>query len=185
MSRGVAASLAASVVVQLASCYRAEIDLAPLADAAGTANDRPSGASGHAASDSAGGGDAGQAAELGGSAGSAGSDNPVVFVPCEDTPLGPEDQACALTGHKKTAAECSEQDITETGWRGCYDGNCTVCAAGGQVPGYPHYFDWHRCCTMNDRCSNHMSLSYCNPLCPPPTEHDKVAPCGRANPNPG
>jgi hypothetical protein len=176
--------VATLVAVQVASCYRAEIDLAPLADAAGTGNDHPSGASAHAAGGSSAGGDGGQAAEPGGNAGSAGSDNPAVIPPCEDTPLSAEDQACALTGLKKTAAECNDQVGPPAGWQGCYNGGCAVCTLRGELPGYPHYFDWHRCCSMNDTCSNH-DPRYCNALCPPPTEHDKVAPCGRSDPNPG
>jgi hypothetical protein len=52
------------------------------------------------------------------------------------------------------------------------------------LPGYPYYFVWHPCCILNDTCSNHDPL-YCNPLCPKPTEHDRVAPCGAHDPNPG
>lgn len=103
---------------------------------------------------------------------------------CQDEPLSVEHSVCHVTGVKPGVKECAEADGSEYRWRGCYNGGCAVCTLHGELPGYPYYFDWHPCCSKNDTCSNHDPF-VCNALCPAPTEHDKVAPCGKLDPNPG
>jgi len=178
-------------------CYRAEIDLSPLTDTlAGTAN----GGTGAPPSGSGSGG--GGAAESGGSAempehtdtvvrngpliGRGGAGGESFDLPdsasgaCEELVFSADDTTCHIT-KKPTPAMCSQDP---EGWAGCYDGGCTVCTLNHLVPGYPHYFDWHPCCSPNDTCSTHDPVK-CDARCPKPTDHDRVAPCGKSNPNPG
>jgi hypothetical protein len=103
---------------------------------------------------------------------------------CQDEPMSAEHAVCHLTGIKPGVKECAEADSGEHRWKGCYNGGCAVCTLHGELPDYPYYFDWHPCCSKNDTCSNHDPF-VCNALCPLPTEHDKVAPCGKLDPNPG
>lgn len=163
---------------------------APTAGAAGLGGARAGDAG--AAGDGGVAGEAGAAGE-GGVAGSGGSrgtgisEDGIPIKPvgdCEDETLSSAHALCHITGERPGAKECAEADSSEQSWQGCYDGGCSVCTLHGELPGFPYYFDWHPCCSRNDTCSNH-DLFVCNALCPAPTEHDKVAPCGRLNPNPG
>lgn len=175
------------------SCYRAEIDLAPLLDAsdshAGSASGAgaetsPAGGEGGATPDASR-TEAGQASISAGGSGEGGVTSEqagAAGAPAEcdgswrDTV---EDTACRQGG-PPTRAECVEQPLVS--WRGCYDGGCTVCT--DLVESYPYYFKWHPCCIPNHVCSNHQPV-LCNSRCPPPTEHDRIPPCGALDPNPG
>jgi hypothetical protein len=149
----------------LGSCYRAEIDLSPLAETrAGAPSLSETGGSGQQVA-----------------TGDGGEFNEATRSNCQDPPFSPDDLTCHITGEKPTRSMCVADP---KGWPGCYDGGCSVCTHDGVVPGYPYYFKWHPCCSANDTCSNHDPFR-CNPLCPQPTEHDKVAPCGENDPNPG
>jgi hypothetical protein len=156
------------------SCYRAEIDLSLFQDAA--AGRAGAGAGGTASSDPPAGG-AGAAGASG--AGSSGGP-PDVACDSEWLPT-PDDATCDLLGFP-SKAECAEQPAD--GWRGCYNGGCSICTVDGRVPGFPYYLDWHPCCQANDTCSNHMPVM-CNAMCPAPTEHDRVPRCKAPEPNPG
>jgi hypothetical protein len=155
-------ALALALTVQLGSCYRAEIDLSALADPSGGGSAAPLG------------GGASDVSGEGGAGAMSGAPSE-----CHDAPFDTVQATCQLAG---PPALCSEQD--PNGWRGCYLGGCYVCSVDGKVPDYPYYFAWHPCCKPNDTCSNH-DFFYCDPRCPPPTEHDRVAPCGENDPNPG
>ncbi|HVY28383.1 MAG TPA: hypothetical protein VHB79_17630 [Polyangiaceae bacterium] len=202
------------VAIQLGSCYRAEIDLSAYADmvaGAGTTGASSaggdliglagmasgvggiaSGAGGVASGAGAGGDAGGNASAMSGAGGEggtpaqsgdgAGGDSAGAGGQCQDPALSAWDHSCLISGLKPSTKVCAPQDLD--GWKGCYDGGCMVCTRHGVLPGYPYYFAWHPCCSPNDTCSNHNPF-YCNPLCPPPTEHDQVAPCGTDDPNPG
>jgi hypothetical protein len=64
------------------------------------------------------------------------------------------------------------QDVE--GWLGCYDGGCSVCTR--VLLDYPYYLVRHPCCEPNTTCSVHDPF-LCSPLCPPPTERDKLPFC--------
>jgi hypothetical protein len=165
------------------SCYRAEIALTDLMDPAsggttaasgagtpnGAAGVGAGGAAGHDAS--TGGGAAG--GEGGVSAGAAGQSSTTAEPPCIDEQVTPDEEICRQLG-APDRAECSEQ--ASDGWKGCYFGNCLVCAKS--VLDYPYYFDWHPCCKVNDTCSSNDPMR-CNSLCPAPTEREKSPPCFR------
>jgi hypothetical protein len=53
-------------------------------------------------------------------------------------------------------------------------GPCAVCRE--QLRDYPHYFEWHPCCEAKS-CASDAELTECDARCPPPSEHDQVAPC--------
>jgi len=183
VSVGVVACVSA---LSAGGCYRAEIDLSPLTDTlAGTANGgtgaQPSGGTGGTAQS---GGSADTTAHTDtvvrkgpligrGGAGGAGVDLPdSTSGACEEPAFSADDTTCHIT-KKPSAAMCSQDP---SGWPGCYAGSCSVCTLNGIVPGYPHYLDWHPCCSANDACSNHPPVN-CDARCPEPTDHDKVAPC--------
>lgn len=153
----------------LGSCYRAEIDLSPLAEAGGGSGQRLGPSDGGS-----------EPASAGASSGNVDS-NGASGGRCQDPPLSADDQTCLITGEKPTLSMCVADP---KGWPGCYNGGCSVCTQNGVVRDYPYYLRWHPCCSANDTCSNHDKFR-CNSLCPAPTEHDKVPPCGENDPNPG
>jgi hypothetical protein len=138
------------------SCYRAEVDLAPLVD-----DESPAGGGvvmglgGGASGGASGGVD-------GGAAGAA---------TCDPTPEDAIQQQCRL--RMPSTQSCDEQYIVG-GWNGCYNGGCSVCTK--VLIDYPHYFERHPCCQPNITCSTHEPYR-CSPLCPPPTELDKRPVC--------
>lgn len=159
------------------SCYRAEIDLAPLledalAGAGGTASTgTPSGGSAGDAASFAGergsgdGGVGGESAVGGtGVAGSAGAPK------CDPTPDEAIQGQCRLRPPAKQV--CDEQD--KPGWAGCYNGGCSICSE--VLVEFPYYLARHPCCGPNTTCGVHSPL-LCSPLCPPPSELDKKPPC--------
>jgi hypothetical protein len=166
----------------VSSCYRAEIDLAPLlndpplamggssgdgsAPLAGGAPEPMGGGSGDSSMPTAGTGQE-LTGGVGGTGGAAGG------AACDDAPLDPEQSGCLLL--EPTNAECDDQPVD--GWAGCYAGGCMVCTPQTKlVPGFPYYFKWHPCCQPNTTCSNH-SPQVCNARCPAPTQRDTVPPC--------
>jgi hypothetical protein len=162
--------LAASLVGALsagASCYRAEVDLAPLAD-------DPSPAGGGGAT--VGAGEAGMSGGVdatGGRAdggGGGASGGAAVAPTCDSTPEDAVQYECRL--RKPSKQSCDEQDAA--GWNGCYDGGCSICTQ--VLIDYPYYLERHRCCQANATCSRHEPYR-CSPLCPPPTELDKRPVC--------
>lgn len=170
--------LAALLVIPVGSCYRAEIDLSAFADmvTGGGGNLGQAGSAGTSSASTEAGGGAGGDGAGGETAGASGE--------CVDPPIVGWDHTCLVSELKPPPEVCAPQDKTAaTGWHGCYNGGCSVCTLRGTLPGYPYYFVWHPCCIRNDTCSNHDPF-WCNPLCPPPTEHDRVAPCGAHDPNP-
>lgn len=156
------------------SCYRAEVDLAPLLDDAlsGAGGTATGGAAGGSAGDEAsvagesGGGESGAGGEQGnaGAAGAAGS------PACDPTPDEPIQSQCRLRPPSKQV--CDEQDIP--GWAGCYNGGCSICTE--VLVDFPYYLVRHPCCGVNTTCGVHAPL-LCSPLCPPPSELDKRPPC--------
>ncbi len=141
-----------------ASCYRAEIDLTPLLDDKA----QPDGgvlAAGGAGESAIGGNEPAPAA--GGAAGA---------PTCDRTPDAAAQYQCRLRPPAKQA--CDEED--SPGWQGCYDGGCAICTE--VIADYPYYLARHPCCIRNDTCSVHAPRK-CSPLCPPPTELDKLPPC--------
>jgi hypothetical protein len=158
------------------SCYRAEVDLAPLLDdppsgAGGTAGGTSSGGSGGDAASFAGergSGDGGAGGELPvGSAGAAGAAGAPACDPTPDTVLQAE-----CRRRLPTKQMCDEED--KTGWAGCYSGGCSICTE--VLLDYPYYLVRHPCCGKNTTCGVHSPL-LCSPWCPPPTEVDKKPPC--------
>jgi hypothetical protein len=167
-----------SAVSMGASCYRAQIDLTPLADEMAEAG---GGAPPSSAGEPSNGGTSeptGGAPEPGSGGMSAPSDGgagqPSSGAACDTTPMDPAQHVCQL--RHATAAECSEQ--AQPGWAGCYAGGCKICVE--VLVDYPHYFDWHPCCEPNPTCSVHAPIK-CNALCPAPTELDKAQPCFAVN----
>lgn len=177
------ALLAGVVVIQLGSCYRAEIDLSAYADmVAGSGGTSSAGGVPSAASQAGIAAEAGAAGETGSAGAVAAAGAGGEPMQCEDPDFGAWNHSCLISGEKPPVEVCAPQDTA--GWRGCYNGGCAVCTEEGKLPGYPYYFAWHPCCSPNDTCSNHKPF-YCNRLCPPPTERDRFAPCGQNDPNPG
>lgn len=187
-----------------ASCYRAEIEIAP---APGPPPDAAAGASagerGHAGREdhaTAGAGDSGASAsdasagksEAAGGAGTstAGLSGAAAGT---DEPRGAAGDV-GVTG-AAGAANCTPDLLPEmqvqcrvhlpsratcstqvaTGWNGCSNGGCTVC--DDMLVDYPYYFRWHPCCVPNSSCVGGRRVK-CNERCPPPTPHDRLEPCG-------
>ena len=138
-----------------ANCYRAEVDLAPLLD------DQSQSSGGVMV----GAGEAGIGGSVEPSAGAA-MGAPV----CDATPEDPAQYQCCLRAPSKQT--CDEQDVN--GWSGCYNGGCSICTE--VLIDYPYYLMRHPCCGPNTTCSVHEPRR-CSPLCPPPTELDKVPVC--------
>lgn len=142
------------------------------------AGESSSGASGSHADPGSGSGSGGAAGndaggEGGSSAGASGQGGAPAEPTCIDEPLTADEEVCRLLG-APSGGECSEQD--PGGWMGCYNGNCQVCTKS--VVDYPYYFDWHPCCKANTTCGSNDPV-FCNSLCPPPTEREKIPPCFR------
>jgi hypothetical protein len=146
---GLVGGFLAAALLTSGSCYRAEIDLTPLA---GEMSLGGAGASG-----------TGDAA---GDAGSGGASD----VACDHSQEDSVQTACRL--EPPTKAQCEEQ--AADGWQGCYAGGCEVCKE--MVADYPFYQDWHACCHINPTCSTNGPLK-CNSRCPAPTERDKHPRC--------
>jgi hypothetical protein len=148
-------ALAASYVGALstvASCYRVEVDLAPLVD-----DESPSGGSAVTVG-------AGEAGTSGGAEAEAAAPN------CDSTPEDFVQHQCRLRAPSKQMC-----DLQETyGWSGCYDGGCSICTEA--LLDYPYYLKRHPCCSPNPTCSVHDPRR-CSPLCPAPTVFDKVPVC--------
>ena len=202
-----------AALLLLGSCYRAEVDLSLLLDASvtsgapsgagalsssGAAGEGAYGSGGSATAGSSAGGDVALegGADLGGQGGNGGGAEQVggqagdgwttinAGGACHDPPFNADDEACRISGVKPGNVSCMPPDLSQNAWNGCYNGGCSVCVVHGELPGYPYYFDWHPCCQKNSTCSNHPYF-VCNELCPEPTEHDKVAPCGKRGRDPG
>jgi len=139
-----------------ASCYRAEVDLAPLLD-------DPSQSGGGALM--AGAGEAGVGGSVEPAAGGAAG-----APTCDPTPEDSVQHQCRLRAPSK--ATCDEQDVD--GWSGCYNGGCSICTE--VLQDFPYYLMRHPCCGPNTTCSVHEPRR-CSPLCPPPTELDKLPVC--------
>ncbi|HEX2870438.1 MAG TPA: hypothetical protein VHP33_04265 [Polyangiaceae bacterium] len=159
------------------SCYRAEVDLAPLLD------DTRSGAGGSASGGTALGGGAGDTASFAGERGGGesgaggelaigrgGAGGSAAAPECDPTPDEPIQAQCRLRPPAKLV--CDEQD--KPGWAGCYNGGCSICTE--VLVEFPYYLTRHPCCGPNTVCGVHSPL-LCSPLCPPPTELDKKPPC--------
>jgi hypothetical protein len=175
--------LAASLVGALstgASCYRAELDLAPLGD-----DQPPAGGGGVTVgageAGMSGGGDAtGGKADGGGSGGASGgadaggiggvSGGAAGAPTCDPTPEDAVQHQCLLRKPSKQMCDVQAAD----GWNGCYDGGCSICTK--VLIDYPYYLERHRCCEENTTCSKHEPYR-CSPWCPPPTELDKRPVC--------
>jgi hypothetical protein len=147
--------LAASLVGGLStgvSCYRAEVDLAPLVD-----DDESSG---------------GGAVTVGaGTVGmSGGADGTTGARICDTTPEDDVQHQCRL--RPPSTQMC---DLEETySWSGCSDGGCSICIEA--LRDYPYYLKRHPCCSPDSTCSVHERRR-CSPLCPAPTVFDKVPVC--------
>jgi hypothetical protein len=153
---GVLSAFLLGALVTGASCYRAEVDLAPFV---------------HDQSPSAGGVGMAGAGEAGsGGAGEAGSGGTTGAPICDMTPEDAVQYQCRLRAPSKQT--CDEQDVD--GWSGCYNGGCSICTE--VLLDYPYYLMRHPCCGPNTTCSVHEPRR-CSPLCPPPTELDKVPLC--------
>jgi hypothetical protein len=170
------------------SCYRAEVDLAPLlydssqsggggmvtvgageAGMGGSAGAKSGGGTGGASAGADGGATdgAGGAAD-GGASGAA--DRAAGSPTCDPTPEDAVQYQCRRREPSKE--QCDEQDVG--GWNGCYNGGCSVCTE--ILIEYPYYLERHRCCHANATCGVHEPVR-CSPLCPPPTELDKRPLC--------
>jgi hypothetical protein len=167
------------------SCYRTEVDLAPLLD-------DPS-RSGGGGMVTVGAGDAGMSGSVGGTSGGAdgaasggadggasgaaddgasgAADGRAAGPPtCDPTPEDAVQSQCRWRDPSKE--QCDEQDAV--GWNGCYNGGCSICTK--ILIDYPYYLERHRCCHANATCGVHEPVR-CSPLCPPPTELDKRPLC--------
>lgn len=168
LRRGLALIGSVSALFACVSCYRAEVDLAPLLDDALSGGAAAGGKAGVNASvagaggdDGVGEGNAGEPA-AGGSGGAASE--------CDPTPVDSVQAECQR--RLPTQQMCDQQD--KPGWAGCYNGGCAICTE--VLVDYPYYLKRHPCCEENKICGVHAPL-LCSPWCPPPTELDKKAPC--------
>lgn len=163
---GVLAASLAGALSMGASCYRAELDLAPPGD-----DQSPAGGGGVGAGEAgmSGGVDAtGGKPDGGGSGGASGG---AAGAPtCDPTPEDAVQHQCLL--RKPSKQQCDVQ--AADGWNGCYDGGCSICTK--VLIDYPYYLERHRCCQANTACSKHDPYR-CSPWCPPPTELDKRPVC--------
>jgi hypothetical protein len=149
--------LVASLVGALAtaaSCYRVEVDLAPLADDESSAGD---------SAVMVGAGEAG----ISSGAGAGGTTGAPI---CDRTPEDGVQHQCRLRAPSKEMCDLEEP----YGWSGCYDGGCSICTQA--LLEYPYYLMRHPCCSPNPTCSVHEPRR-CGPLCPSPTVFDKVPMC--------
>jgi hypothetical protein len=83
-------------------------------------------------------------------------------------PLEAEQAECLFLGN----GVCQERPLAGE-LRACV-GPCAACRSA--LADYPFYFAWHPCCEP-ESCDANDELSACDARCPPPTEHDKIAPC--------
>ncbi len=167
--RGLVCGVLASALLMAASCYQAEIDLTPPADDTAEAGGGVSSSGGAHESTAEGGAPIAVASASG--AGGAGAAGVASAGGCDDGALDPIQEVC----HDfllPTRADCHDGD--PAGWDGCYAGGCAVCSE--KLAEFPYYKAWHPCCEINDTCNRNAPVT-CNYRCPPPTEHDKVAPC--------
>lgn len=146
-----------------ASCYRAEIDLNVLMDAAA------GGTTAAAGSDSSGGEADGGALGEAGQAGAGGQE-----PSCVDDELDAVQAECQRLGHP-TAEQCM---FAPGGWDGCVAGACYVCTK--LLRDYPYYFQWHPCCLRNPTCYSNQPYK-CDARCPRPTERDQHPRCSAQN----
>lgn len=172
---GLAWAISVGALFAGVSCYRAEVNLAPLLD------DAPSGAGGAESGGMSAGGGAGDAMSVagersggesgaGGELGNAGAAGAAGPPACDPTPDEPSQSQCRLRPPAKQV--CDEQ--AKPGWAGCYNGGCSICTE--VLVDFPYYLARHPCCGPNTTCGVHDPL-LCSPLCPPPTELDKKPPC--------